>query len=242
MARPTPCGSSSGVKCHPRTRWRARWGNESTVRTRRPKSRHPGTPCRCSLSAVLVRNHPVSQVILAWVGVRSSPRGTSRGHVTVGRWPSPAVAYGRTISRSSVSVSTPVMFPARRGARARVGKLVRVAGSDEVQRDGPAHVGGVRDDLAPQVGRHRVAVEEDDRGAGALLVVRHGPPEGRELTLWRRDHRRNGLRRIPRRLNHSRPYSSAADPGRHDRRAGRERRKPGRQSGRPDVVGGAGPA
>ena len=53
------------------------------------------------------------------------------------------------------------------------GDLVRVAHPDQVGGDAPAEVLHVRDDVAPEVGRRRVAVQEEDRVALADVDVGH---------------------------------------------------------------------
>ena len=78
------------------------------------------------------------------------------------------------------------------GAALRVGELAGLAHADQVRRDAAAQVLHVRDDVAPQVGRRRVAVQEDDRITFADVDVghlrpAHGHPLPREGVLGRDD-------------------------------------------------------
>jgi hypothetical protein len=52
-------------------------------------------------------------------------------------------------------------------------ELVRVAHPNQIRRDTPANVLQVRDDIAPDIGRGWIAVQQDDRVANATLDVRH---------------------------------------------------------------------
>ena len=57
--------------------------------------------------------------------------------------------------------------------RAAVGQLVRVAHAYEVRRDTAAQSFQVRNNIAPEVGRGRVAVQKDDGIAVSYLCIRH---------------------------------------------------------------------
>jgi hypothetical protein len=59
----------------------------------------------------------------------------------------------------------------------RAGQLVRVAHPDQIGRDAAPEAGELRDHVAPQIRRCRVAVQQHDRGAIALLDIRHAVPE-----------------------------------------------------------------
>jgi hypothetical protein len=59
--------------------------------------------------------------------------------------------------------------------RSAAGQLLGVAHADQVGRDAPAARLEVRHDVAPQIGRGRVAVQEDDRVAPPGLDVGHRP-------------------------------------------------------------------
>jgi hypothetical protein len=61
-------------------------------------------------------------------------------------------------------------------ARPGVGQRVGSAHADEVGRDTPAVAGDRTEDVAPQVGRGRVAMQEHDRRAGPGLPVGHPQP------------------------------------------------------------------
>ena len=54
-----------------------------------------------------------------------------------------------------------------------VGGAARIAHPDEVGRETSAEPGEVRNDVAPEVGGGRVAVEEDDRVAAADVHIGH---------------------------------------------------------------------
>ena len=56
-------------------------------------------------------------------------------------------------------------------------QLVRGAHADQVRCQAPAAMGDPAEDVAPQVRRRRVAVQEDDGVAGSHLAVRHSQPE-----------------------------------------------------------------
>ena len=58
-------------------------------------------------------------------------------------------------------------------AGTRVREFVRVSHSDEVRRDAATTTRNVGNDVPPQIGRGRVAVQEHDRRAGARLDIRH---------------------------------------------------------------------
>jgi hypothetical protein len=71
-------------------------------------------------------------------------------------------------------------------------ELLGVAHADQVGRDAPAAGGEVRDHVPPEVGRRRVAVQEDDRVALADLDVGHAPAADADallgMALVGRDH------------------------------------------------------
>ncbi len=59
------------------------------------------------------------------------------------------------------------------GVRAAVGQLLRIAHADEIRRDTAAQSFQVRNDIAPEVGRGGIAMQEDNRIAASYLDVRH---------------------------------------------------------------------
>jgi hypothetical protein len=76
------------------------------------------------------------------------------------------------------------------GERVAAGDLVGFAHADQVRGDAAAEVLHVRENVAPEVGRRRVAVQEDDRLPGPGVHVRHlrvldADPRARERVLGR---------------------------------------------------------
>src|SRR3546814_5082614 len=54
-------------------------------------------------------------------------------------------------------------------------ELVRIAHADQVTGDQPSQPGAMRHDIAPQIGRRRIAVLEEDRIAGPFIDIGHAP-------------------------------------------------------------------
>src|SRR3546814_5548515 len=54
-------------------------------------------------------------------------------------------------------------------------ELVRMAHADQVTGDQPSQPGAMRHDIAPQIGRRRIAVLEEDRIAGPFIDIGHAP-------------------------------------------------------------------
>src|SRR3546814_6154542 len=54
-------------------------------------------------------------------------------------------------------------------------ELVRIAHADQVTGDQPSKPGAMRHDIAPQIGRRRIAVLEEDRIAGSFIENGHAP-------------------------------------------------------------------
>src|SRR3546814_12726680 len=54
-------------------------------------------------------------------------------------------------------------------------ELVRIAHADQVTGDQPSQPGEMRHDIAPQIGRRRIAVLEEDRIAGHIIDISHAP-------------------------------------------------------------------
>src|SRR3546814_18200768 len=54
-------------------------------------------------------------------------------------------------------------------------ELVRMAHADQVTGDQPDQPGAMAQDIAPQIGRSRIAVLEEDRIAGPFIDIGHAP-------------------------------------------------------------------
>src|SRR3546814_15768894 len=54
-------------------------------------------------------------------------------------------------------------------------ELVRIAHADQVTGYQPSQPGAMRHDIAPQIGRRRIAVLEEDRIAGSFIEIGHAP-------------------------------------------------------------------
>src|SRR5262249_60599835 len=79
---------------------------------------------------------------------------------------------------------------------ASAGRLAGPAHADEIGRQAPTQARQVRNHVAPEVRRRRIAVEEDDRRADPDLYVRHEAVEDRDtpplVEVRRRDRVRHG--------------------------------------------------
>ncbi len=67
------------------------------------------------------------------------------------------------------------------GLRATLRQFVRVAHTDQIRCDTPPQPLEMRHDIAPEIGRRRVAMQKENGVATALIDVSHRPSENRRL-------------------------------------------------------------